>query len=71
MSSKVNDNNSDTNKILSGFTNNILHSHTSMSRGIIDANGITICEQYRKCLNLLLLLLLTEEEKLMNLQRLH
>ena len=68
MSSKINDNNSDTNKILSGFTNNILHSHTSMSRGIIDANGIAISEQYRKGLNLLLL---TEEAKLMNLQRLH
>ena len=58
MSSGINDN-SDTNKILNGFTNNILHSHTAIRWvGIIDANGITIKEQYRKGLNLLL----TEEE---------
>jgi hypothetical protein len=58
MSSAINDN-SDTNKTLNGFTNNILHSDTSIRWvGIIDANGITIKEQYRKGLNLLL----TEEE---------
>ena len=58
MSSAINDN-SDINKILNDFTNNILHSHTSIRWvGIIDANGITIKEQYRKDLNLLL----TEEE---------
>ena len=58
MSSAINDN-SDINKILNGFFNNILHSHTSIRWvGIIDANGITIKEQYRKGLNLLL----TEEE---------
>ena len=58
MSSTINDN-SNTNKILNGFTNNILHSNTSIRWvGIIDANGITIKEQYRKDLNLLL----TEEE---------
>jgi hypothetical protein len=58
MSSAINDN-SDINKILGNFTNNILHSHTSIRWvGIIDVNGITIKEQYREGLNLLL----TEEE---------
>ena len=58
MSSTINDN-SDINKILNGFTNNILHSHTLIRWvGIIDANGIIIKEQYRKKLELLL----TEEE---------
>ena len=58
MSSAINDN-SDINKILNDFTNNILHSHLSIRWvGIIDADGITIKEQYRKDLNLLL----TEEE---------
>ena len=57
MSSTINDN-SNTNKILNGFTNNILHSTSIRWVGIIDANGITIKEQYRKDLNLLL----TEEE---------
>ncbi|HJT84969.1 MAG TPA: hypothetical protein VJ697_10840 [Nitrososphaeraceae archaeon] len=55
MSSAINDN-SDTNKILNSFTNNILHSHTSIRLvGIINANGITIKEQYKKDLDLLLI----------------
>jgi hypothetical protein len=64
MSSAINDN-SDINKILNGFFNNILHSHTSIRWvGIIDANRIIIKEHYRKGLNLLL-----AEEELMNLQK--
>ena len=58
MSSAINDN-IDINKILDNLTNNILYSHTSIRWvGIIDANGITVKEHYRKGLNLLL----TEEE---------
>ena len=62
MSSATNDSNNDNSKFLYTFTKNILNSHKSIRWiGIIDQNGITINEQYREGLKLILTIEETHE----------